>query len=56
MAKHYKFGHRMPRKSWKSSEIDPELENRKLVLVLLGLVAMFILMTLFMWWVKHHVR
>lgn len=36
MVRHYKFGHKMPRKTWKYSEIDTELENKKLALVLLS--------------------
>jgi hypothetical protein len=53
MPERFQFGHKMQRKSWDSSEIDQEAEDKKVRFVLLGLIAFMIIMALFMWWIKQ---
>jgi hypothetical protein len=47
------FWHNLQIRSLASSEIDQELEERKIGLVFIGIVVFMILMGLFMWWVKN---
>lgn len=47
------FGHKMQRKSWDSSETDPEAEDRKIGFVLVGVIVLMIIMAFFMWWIRQ---
>ena len=47
----YQFGHKMKRKSWEG--IDPEKENRNILLVFLGLAVFMLFLTGFMWLMRN---
>lgn len=53
MARKTALGHRMQKKSWDSSEIDKESEDKKIGLFFLGVVLVMILMAFLMWWIKN---
>ena len=55
MSRIYQFGHKMQRKSWKSSEIDPESQDRMVGYVIMGVIVFMVLAALFMWWVKKSI-
>lgn len=45
-------GYKMQRKSWDASEIDPEKEEKKMTFVFLALIIGFVLLAIFMWWMR----
>ncbi|MFQ5620736.1 MAG: hypothetical protein ACE5FT_02755 [Candidatus Nanoarchaeia archaeon] len=56
MAKPYAFGHKPVKRRWDASEIDPEHQDREIARLFIGLVLMFILLTLFRWWLGNALR
>lgn len=56
MSGKFTFGKKMQQKSWSSSEIDKEWEEKKMVFVLLGLIIAMILMAVFIWWIRRSLR
>lgn len=52
MARIRKFKQRPKKKSLHPSETNQEWEDKKIILVFLGMIIIFTLIALFMWWVR----
>jgi hypothetical protein len=50
------FGQKMQRKSWNSSDINQEWEDKKIGITLLVVFVAMILLTILMWWVRQHLH
>ena len=49
-------GYKMPPKTWDSSQIDGEMEDKRIVLVLIGLVIVMVGMAYLMFFIRKSIH